>query len=230
MAAVFGPFPASIYQSRNSMENFARLCQLMMTVCVDLFRDLLSYYIDHEELQTKPTNNQEHTPSIRNYTRQELSHSYVCSLSKKPSTKHMNLSLLYLSLRFSCNIAQPANGWGNRPENDDKSLAACIERLRILGKLVLDHSKRIGYTEFCNILLNLRTNIKEIQNMVLGKDTYAQAIDDLFCLNSSRSSAYIRDFQSLQSKNYDNFFIFVVNHNSFWFPFDLEMGMGGGGC
>ena len=122
----------------------------------------------------------------------------------------MYLILLYLSLRFNCNIVQPANGWGNRPENDDKSLAACIERLRILGKLVLDHSNGIDYTEFCDIQLNLRTNIKEIQNMVLRKDTYAQAIDDLFCrdLNSSRSSAYISDFQSLQSKNNGKCFYF----------------------
>ena len=180
------------------MKNFARLCQLMMTVCVDLFRDLLSYYIDHEELQTKPTKSQEHSPSIRNYARRELSRFYVCSLSKIPSSKHMNLSQLYLSLRFDCNIAQPATGWEKRPENDDQSLAACIERLRILGKLVLDNSNGINYTEFCDIRLNLRTNIKEIQNMVLRKHTYAQAIDDLFChdLNSSRSSAYVRDFQS----------------------------------
>ena len=42
-----------IYASKNASRNCARLCKLMMTVCVDLFRDVLDVCIEPAELRTE---------------------------------------------------------------------------------------------------------------------------------------------------------------------------------
>ena len=182
----------------------------MMTVCVDLFKDVIHYYIPPEEIETELRGTQRYFKPIMEFDRW-ISLRYDTLFSKHtrwwdqenpPITK--DLSLLYILIRFICNIPPPQTGWGCRPENDDKSLAGCIERIRILGKTILDHlkeTKETQETDVKDILENLRTNISEIQKMVFKKDSYAKAVDELFSLDIKLSERYIHDFKKLSSKN-----------------------------
>ena len=204
--------PSTDFEKTNA--KFARLCQLMMTVCADLFRDVLHYYIQQAELITEMRGIFRNLKSIMNNEQSTLLESYMTLGGNRIPLITKDLSLLYILIRFICNIPPPQTGWGCRPKNDDKSLAGYMERIRILGKTILDRleeSTEILESDFKDILNNLRTYISEIQKMVFKKDSYAQAVDELVSLDINRSERYIFDFRNLQSKNSNKFyFIYVV--------------------
>lgn len=190
---------------QNASENFARICQLMMTVCVDLFRDILDYYIQPQELQSEIYEIYEYLKSIMNREQYTLLYRYVDRRKNTPPLVTKDLSLLYIMIRFTCNTPQPEMGWGCRPKRDDESLAGYVERIRVIGVEILDQSNKaeeIHDPEFKDILKNLRSIIQEIQTMVLKKDRYTQAVDELFSreFKLSNTKRYIQEFQKLQSK------------------------------
>ena len=205
------PGPSTDFEKANA--KFACLCQLMMTVCADLFRDVLDYYIQPAELKTELFGICRYLRSIMNEEQWAILKRYRELGGNAIPLSTKDLSLLYILIRFICNIPPPQTGWGCRPESEDKSLAGCIERIRILGKTILDHSEESKETlesDFKDILKNLRTNITEIQKMVFKKDSYAQAVDELFSLDIKLSEKYIHDFRNLKSKNRNQLYFLYV--------------------
>ena len=203
--------PSTDFEKANA--KFARLCQLMMTVCADLFMDVLDYYIQPAELKTELCGICRYLRSIMNEEQWAILKRHMEPGGNAIPLNTKDLSLLYILIRFICNIPPPQTGWGNRPEINDKSLAGCIERIRILGKTILDHSKESKETlerDFKDILRNLRTNITEIQKMVFENDSYDQAVDELFSLDIKLSERYIPDFRNLKSKNSNKLYFLYV--------------------
>ena len=174
-----------------------------MTVCVDLFRDVLDVCIEPAELRTEIGDNFHY---LSRMTDQKSSRFFDHCISPffpfeiLPS-KTFDLSLLYIVIRSVCCIPQPTNGWGSSPETDDRSLAANIERIRIYGIKVLEISEEINDTDFQHIWQNLRTTIDEIQKQVLNKDTYAEAVNELLS-HKHISTRYINRFQRLKGENF----------------------------
>ena len=185
----------------------------MMTVCADLFRDVLHYYIQPAELITEIRGIFRNLKTIMNNEQWTLLESYMPMGGNAIPLITKDLSLLHILIRFTCNIPPPQTGWGCCPENDDKSLAGCLERIRIIGKTILDHleeSKETLETDFKDILENLRQNISGIQEMVFKKDTYALAVDGFFSLDITPSEGHILDFKKLKSKNsYKSYFPYI---------------------
>ena len=211
------PRPSTDFEKTDA--KLACLGQLMMTVCADLFKDVLHYYIQPAELESellKICDNM--TFIMNNEQRRFLKQSMELwrYMRDEGDAKHLitkDLSLLYILIRFMCNIPPPQTGWGCRPENDDKSLAGCIERIRILGKTILDRSKEtkeILESDFQDILKNIRTNISEIQKIVFKKDSYSQAVDEFLSLHMKLSDRYIVDFKKLISKNSYERYLFTL--------------------
>ena len=195
------PGPYTGFEKANA--KLACLRQLMMTVCADLFRDVLDYYIQPAELKTELRGICRYLESIMNNEQMTLLESYMTLRGNAIPLITKDLSLLYILIRFICNIPPPQTGWGSHPKNDDESLAGFIERIRILGKTILDRleeSTEILESDFKDILKNLRTNISEIQKMVFKKYSYAQAVDERFSLDIKLSKRYIHDFRNLKSK------------------------------
>ena len=189
-----------IYASKKLSRNCARICKLMMTVCVDLFRDVLDFCIEPAELYGEIRDNFDYLSKIIGYEKVNLLLMIYSVSSDILTSKILNLSLLYIILRTVCYIPQPTNGWGSSPETDDRTLAANIERIRIYGVKVLENSEKINDTDFQDIWQNLRTTIDEIQKQVLNKDTYAEAVDELFS-HKHISTRYIDRFQRLKGEN-----------------------------
>ena len=192
-----------IYPSKNPRRNFARLCQLIMTVCVDLFRDVLDFYIAPAKLRTEIRKNFDDWLTVTDYQNRELLE--ICISPWFPReilpSKIFDLSLLYIAIRSICCIPQPTNGWGSSPKTNDRSLAANIERIRIYGIKVLNYSVEFNDTNFQDIWRNLRTNIDEIQKLVFKKDTYGKVIDELSS-HEQISTRYIDRFQRLKGENF----------------------------
>ena len=191
-----GQSTTPIYMYQNPSRNFACLCKLMMTVCVDLFRDVLDFYVKPAELHKEIRDNFDNLSRLTGYQTNELV-VYRARNCEIVSLKCMDLSMLYIVIRSVCFIPKPTNGWGRKPETDDRSLAANIERIRISGIKVLNDSEEINETDYQDIWRNLRTNIDEIQKLAFQKGTYAEAVDELF-YHKDISTRYIDRFQRLK--------------------------------
>ena len=191
----------------------------MLTVCADLFMDVLGNYIQPAQLKTELPGICEYLKSIMNCEQRKflkfnmLLSNYMGDEVNAMPLITKDISLLYILIRFICNIPPPKTGWGCRPANDDNSLAGCIERIRILGKTIVDHSeetKEILESDFNDILKDIRTNISEIQKMVFKKDSYAQAIDEFVLRDFKLSERHIHDFKNLTSKNCsERYFLYI---------------------
>ena len=197
--AIPGPSTAPISVNPDANRSFARLCQLMMTVCVDLLRNVLDFYIEPAKLLREIGAKFENVKTMINDEQNDfLSIVFDTGIL---SSKMLDLSLLYIVIRSTCNIAEPRNGWGLCPETDDTSLAANIERIRVYGIKVLNESEDINDTDFLDIWKNLRKNIVETQILIFKKDTYAEAVDELFCYEHI-SARYIGGFRRLKGNNF----------------------------
>lgn len=76
-----------------------------------------------------------------------------------------DVSLLYCLISKICNIPPHSNGWGLPPDTKDRSLAACIERIRIyasflIGQSIFGNSKE---ADFQIILKNIGDDMDAIK-------------------------------------------------------------------
>ena len=162
------------YYPDRETENLYRVLTLIDTIPSNLFRDALRRFVN---------------PKI-------LEFEYRFNLFGL-SGKHMTLSIptrhlkseddallfYYNYLRENCGISQHKSGWGFLPDTNDHSLAACIDRL-MLQRNAIALSMKYGISEsnFEDILRTLRDDIIEIEQQVIGGNTYKQRIDNLFSM------------------------------------------------
>lgn len=71
----------------------------------------------------------------------------LCNLNSLDDYQNLDISLVYNLLRNVCkNVTPPKRSWGYEPSADDVSLAADIERIRLMWNRYCD-----GETEFLNL-------------------------------------------------------------------------------
>ncbi|XP_062605177.1 nucleosome-remodeling factor subunit BPTF-like isoform X2 [Saccostrea cucullata] len=200
MGDVPGPSSAPYFNQRKATENFSRLCQLIMTICSDLFRDILSRYIKPADLRSELDNNRNRLERIMNAQQKEQI--YTASGSVTLTAKDLDISVLYIILRNICNIPKHRAGWGNPPLNGDKRLSACIERIRIQRNLISAHSVTAAvddlmFQEYWDVL---KDAIIEIEKQSVGGDMYERGVNELLScdLNPGRSKLYVEEFKKIQ--------------------------------
>ena len=203
MADVPGTSSAPYFIPKKSTENFSRLCQLIMTICSDLFRTILSQYIKPENLRMEVDNNWTRLQKILNAEQTNLLYP-PASQFKYLVSSEMDLSLLYILLRNICKIQTHQNGWGKTPKSGDKCLAACIERIRIHRNMISGHSTigEINDTLFHDIWSKLSSDIVRIEQMITGGTMFERGVDELLkCeLNPSRAQKYVEAFRNVHCK------------------------------
>lgn len=176
-----GPSVAHYFTQDKATENFCRLSQIIMLVCTDLFRDVLSRYIKPGELRSKLDKNQKKLENILNFQQRQLI--YPIHGNTSLVIKDLDFSVLYIILRNICKISPHLTGWGTNPLPSDKSIAACIDRIRQLRNLISGHSTngRVEEIEFKNHWTELRNAIVEIEKQLVGGNLYERGVD--FLLN-----------------------------------------------
>ncbi|XP_061170981.1 uncharacterized protein LOC133180482 [Saccostrea echinata] len=185
------------FDPNKSTENFARLCQFLMTICSDVLRDILCQHIKPVDLRSELDKKRSKLEKITNVQEKNLLYPPHSSTSCVPEirSRDLDLSLLYKILRNICNIPTHIAGWGNQPVSGDFSLAACIERIRILRNSVSGHSTSgtVNDAEFKDYWMELRKSVVEIEREVTGSDRYEKGIDHLHdCdLNPTKSKEYV---------------------------------------
>lgn len=188
MASLPGP-SSTIYKWQNkATENFSRLCQLIVTICSDLFRDILSHYIQPANLRTELDNNKKNLDKVINAQQKQLL--YPGKGNASPMAKDLDFSVLYVLLRNICNIQPHKNGWGVSPEPSDISTAACIDKIRIQRNLISGHSKTgsIDNADFHNVWTIIENSIVEIEKQLTGGNKYKREVNALYLCELSPST------------------------------------------
>ena len=206
------PGPSSVTKLRltKPAENYCRLCQLIMTVCSDLFRDILSHHIQPANLRGKLDKNKDALLKALKFSEHKKL-LFPQSGGQSLSAKDMDLTILYVLLRNICGISSHRNGWGKTPNTGDITLAACIERIREQKNAIASHSNigEIDDNRFQDIWMKLQTDIVNIQKELNGGDMYERAVKVLFSceLTPKKARESAGDFSRLHGIN-DFFVIF----------------------
>jgi hypothetical protein len=192
------------FDPKKEEENFARLCQFLMTICGDILRVVLSHYIKPCNLRLELDKNQSQLDRITNAQEKSLLYPPHSSTTSCPPirSKDLDLSLLYKILRNICNIPDHRAGWGNPPDSGDYCVSACIERIRLRRNDITGHSPdgRIDDAEFEDCWLELKKSVVEIEKDVIGSDKYEKGIDYLHdCdLNPTKSKQYVAQMHKIR--------------------------------
>lgn len=158
-------------------ENYLCLCRLIMTICTDILRDVLSRYIKPADLRSELDKNRHRLENIMNAQQRELI--YPANGNNALAAKHLDISVMYIILRNICNIPTHRNGWGNPPNTGDNSLAACIERIRIQRNEISAHhtNGEMERTEFENRWTELEDAVVEIERQLIGGVLYERGVE-----------------------------------------------------
>lgn len=190
------------FRPQTSTENFSRLCQLIMKICSDLLRDILSRYIKPAELRSELNKNKSKLEKIMNHQQKQLIYSVTCKTSL--AAKDLDISLLYIILRNICNIPSHKNGWGKQPMKADNSISACIERIRFQRNLISAHSTNgeVDEAKFHNYWDELSGTVLEIEKQLIGGESYERAVKSLLTcdLNPGRTEIYQAEFKKLHER------------------------------
>ena len=152
------------YYPDRETENLFRVCTLINTISSNLFRDTLSRFVNPASLD------------FSKHIDEDLPDSPL-----RP--KDIELLFCYNYLRKNCGISQHRCGWGFLPDNNDRSLAACIDRLMVQRNAIAASMKcGISESNFQEIWRKLRDDIIEIEQQVIGGNTYEQRVHDLFSM------------------------------------------------
>lgn len=202
MGDVPRPSKAPYITPGKSTENFFRLCQLIMTICSDLLRDILGHYIKPSNLRSELDKNKKELENKMNIQQRSLI--YPTTGIASLVAKDMDISVIYIILRNICKIPDHKKGWGNAPLKGDTSLAACIERIRLQRNSLTGHSTNgmVEDVEFQNIWAELRNAIVDIEKQLTGGESYQRHVDALLTcnLNPTEAKMYKEEFNKLQSE------------------------------
>lgn len=197
-----GSLLAPCFNPQKANENYLRLCQLITSLCGDLFRDILSRYIKPTNLRSELDNNKQKLEKKLNKQQQDLI--YPATGNTSLTTNDFDISILYILLRNICNIPSHKAGWGKPPAIGDNSIAAGIEKIRLTRNLILAHSAN-GMIEdpvFEKHWKDLRDVVVQIETQLTGKDFFKRGVDFLHScyLTSVGTEVYQDKEKSKQGK------------------------------
>lgn len=194
---------SSQYQNK-ATENFHRLCQLFVTVCSDLFRDVITFRV--KDLQFQLDANKITLEKNKILSDSQTKILFPSSKGEKANLKKMDLSLLYLLLRNICNIRPPEDNWGGNPHDSDLSIGACIDRIRVKRNVLFAHAYTgsIDKDSFEHNWCYLKKNIVNIGKECNIAEKYEKKVDELYtcALNPSVTEKCLEIIMKMQGKTY----------------------------
>ncbi|XP_033739422.1 uncharacterized protein LOC117326809 [Pecten maximus] len=195
---------ASKYFSSTETTNFARLSRLVVDVCSDVLRAVLRANIPPPGLNAILQSQRVHLCRYLEHRQQQSL--YPPGGVYTGTLEDLDLTLLYKLIRNlqGINIVPHVKGWGRRPDNIDRSLAANIDRLRIQRNEAYGHLRRasLSDTDFHRIWGIIRQCISEIEQGSLTGDTYVTAVDNLLTvtMDPDTENEYIGKLRKQQDK------------------------------
>lgn len=170
-----------------SSENYVRLCQVLVTIGVDLFRDILSRYIKPADLRLEVDRNRAKLEKILTASQKKV----LYSLERQTPLSFTDLDfyLLYILLRNLSSLSH-SSGWGNVPKKGDNSIGACIERIRFHRNMLVAHiNGQVEDKEFQYYWADIQEAVSEIEKELTGGNIYRRALENALSCDLTFTSA-----------------------------------------
>ncbi|KAL9975269.1 hypothetical protein ACROYT_G012415 [Oculina patagonica] len=166
--------------STKEESNYARLCQLLVTMGSRVLKETFDRIIP-------PQNLQKHLKGFRVHeTLQSLRKQGILSSKQwgqlypahasSVSSKDFDPTLLMVLLRTVCELTPPTAGWDAPPLTADSSREADIARVRYFINTVFGHADKASVSDV--VFLNYCENIREVL-VRLGGTGYGDAVDEM---------------------------------------------------
>ena len=164
--------PSTSHVPCKETTHYMRMCQLIVTICADVLRNVLDKYIPRANLPSALHKVQSSlTARGGPLNKQQKNLLYPRGTPARTiSSTDFDISLLYVLLRNVAGIAAHSNGWGNAPRTGDNCLSACIEIIRLSRNEVNGHNitGQITDVAFNYQWSVLRSVIEEIETKELS--------------------------------------------------------------
>ncbi|XP_061190636.1 uncharacterized protein LOC133198589 [Saccostrea echinata] len=201
----------SKYASTQETTNIARLARLILGPCTDVLREILKTEVLPSELSKK----------VKEFTDKQLKRGNRNPLNKIQSEilfplpekqysgdySDLDISLLYILLRNVSKIPQHSEGWEKIPKPGDRSVAANIERLRLVRNKYYGHAADLSLSEsnFKAELRNIRDIIMELERYLGTTGIYQDAINTIETCSmdpeqEKKNIELLGDFHNLSSQ------------------------------
>ncbi|XP_062587857.1 uncharacterized protein LOC134249533, partial [Saccostrea cucullata] len=169
------------YISTPETTNTARLARLILGPCTDVLRDVLKTEVKPSDLSRKV---KEFTDKLPRGQRNPLNKIQSEIIFPKATNQYsgdysdLDISLLYLLLRNVSKIAPHSKGWGEIPNPADRSVAANIERIRLIRNQYYGHSAdpSLSGSEFRQEWRNIRDIVVELERHLGATTVYQDAV------------------------------------------------------
>ena len=166
--------------SSKKESNYARLCQLLVTVGSGVLRETFDRIIPPQNLQKHLKGYQVHATlqSLRKHgilNSKQWGQLYPTHASSV-SSQNLDASLLMVLLRTVCELTPPTAGWDAPPLAADTSRQADIARVRYFINTVFSHADKASVSDA--VFINYWENIREIL-VRLGGAGYGDAVDEM---------------------------------------------------
>ncbi|XP_062574844.1 serine/threonine-protein phosphatase 6 regulatory ankyrin repeat subunit B-like [Saccostrea cucullata] len=172
------------YTSTPETTNTARLARLILGPCTDVLRDILKTEVKPSDLSRKV---KEFTDKLPRGHRNPLNKTQSEIIFPKPTKQYsgdysdLDISLLYLLLRNVSKIASHSKGWGEIPSPGERSVAANIERIRLIRNQYYGHSTGLSLSEsdFRQEWRNIRDIVVELERHLGTTTVYQDAVNTI---------------------------------------------------
>lgn len=166
----------NVPESQKSFENFSRLWELIMIVCTDLFREILSFHIRPSDERLEADKHKGKLKKVLNGLQKKVL--YPMKKEIPLSFTDIEFEMLYKILREIGRIPL-SSGWGKDPQKGDKSIGACIKRIRFLRNMLAHTNGTVEDDEFEYYWAELRDAIILIEEGLIGGNKYRLKIESL---------------------------------------------------
>ncbi|XP_062577801.1 serine/threonine-protein phosphatase 6 regulatory ankyrin repeat subunit C-like, partial [Saccostrea cucullata] len=172
------------YTSTPETTNTARLARLILGPCTDVLREILKTEVLPSDLSRKV---KEFTNKLPNRQRNPLNKKQSETIFPKQTEQYsgdysdLDISLLYLLLRNVSKIAPHSKGWGEIPNPGDRSVAANIERIRLLRNQYYGHAADLSQSEpeFRQEWRNIRDIVVELERHLGTTTVFQDAVKEI---------------------------------------------------
>ena len=203
---------SSKHLSTRYTTNFARLCRLL-SVCAELLRDVLHHYISEVSLFFELDAAHAKLMTVLNSSQKDILYRKRQSLLPYDD---LDIALLYILLRNLCDdnthklkngqkgMKSPQNGWGKIPFQQDRSIAANIERIRYFRNEIC-HRERDSVTDndFIVTWKKMEMVVAEIEkklNNQIYPTKYVDTLKDIkeISMDPEESLKYIEKIENMK--------------------------------
>ncbi|XP_048739549.2 ankyrin repeat and KH domain-containing protein mask-like isoform X1 [Ostrea edulis] len=168
---------SSVYESTSETTNANRACRAVLGPCTDGLRDTLRHYVPPQTLSHTIKQNRHKRPHL---TAVQINLILPQNASYTGCYDDMDISLLYTLLRNIAGIPPHSKGWGNDPDPGDTSIAATIERIRLVrNQCVHSSCPSLSQADFVSIWSTVRTAMGNLDTFLNNGNKYEEDVDFL---------------------------------------------------